>query len=294
MKIPSRSRAEFYLFLLTIIWGSTFALTKFILESASPFVYIAIRFIIASILFFILYFQRMRLITRSAIIKGSILGLLLFLGMVMQTVGLKYTTASKSAFITGLMVVFTPFFQLLIEHKPPKLGNILGVVFITCGLYFMTAPEGSEFNIGDALTLVAAVSFGLYTVYLDIFSKVHDPAHLSFTQFVITAVFASMAIPVLETPYLIINNVFLLNLAYMVVMPTILALYVMAKYQKYTTPTRSAVIYSMEPPIAAIFAIFLVGELLNVGGIIGMVLILSGLIVSELSDIIFTKKKYKE
>jgi drug/metabolite transporter (DMT)-like permease len=82
----------------------------------------------------------------------------------------------------------------------------------------------------------------------------------------------------------------MLNIAYLTVMPTVVALYMMAKYQKFTTPTRSAIIYSMEPPIAAIFAFFIIGEQIGMMGVIGGVLILFGLIVSELSDVIFTRK----
>lgn len=282
-----RTRAELYLFSLTIIWGSTFVLTKFILIHASPFVYVALRFAFASILFFILFYKRLKSITYRGIIKGSVLGILLFIGFVVQTIGLKYTTASKSAFITGLMVVFTPLFQLLIERKPPKIGNILGVILVAIGLYCMTSPQGSAFNIGDGLTLIGAITFGLYMVYLDMYCREFEPSHLTIVQFVSTTLLALCTIPFLETAYLDIDVNFVLVLFYLVLMPTIVALYVMAKYQQYTTPTRSAIIYSMEPPFAAIFAFLVLGEILGFIGIFGALIIISGLIVSELSDVIF-------
>jgi drug/metabolite transporter (DMT)-like permease len=189
------------------------------------------------------------------------------------------------------MVVFTPIFQLIIERKAPKIGNIIGVVFVVIGLYLMTSPTGSEFNIGDALTMVCAVLFSVYTVYLGVYGKDHDPAHLTFIQFTSTAILAAIAIPFLETAHLNLTSRFLLNLAYLAVMPTVVALYIMAKYQKYTTPTRSAIIYSMEPPIAAIFAFFIIGEQIGMIGVFGGMLILSGLIVSELPDSIFAHMK---
>jgi drug/metabolite transporter (DMT)-like permease len=290
MPLTSRTRAESYLLSLTIIWGSTFVLTKFILEDASPLVYVAIRFFAASLLFGVLFFRRLRTISKNGITKGLVLGVLLFFGFILQTIGMKFTTASKSAFITGLMVVFTPIFQLIIERKAPKIGNSIGVVLVAIGLYFLTSPKGSEFNIGDALTLVCAVLFSIYTVYLSVYGKDHDPAHLTFIQFAFTALFAVIAIPFLETARLHMTFSFLLNLAYLAVMPTVVALYVMAKYQKYTTPTRSAIIYSMEPPFAAIFAFFIMGEHLGMMGAVGGIIILFGLIVSELSDVIFTQK----
>ncbi len=90
-----------------------------------------------------------------------------------------------------------------------------------------------------------------------------------------------------------INGNFLILIAYLAVMPTFVALYVMAKYQKNTTPTRSAVIYSMEPPLAALFAFLVIGEHIGMVGIVGGVLILLGLIISELADVIFKRKPKK-
>jgi drug/metabolite transporter (DMT)-like permease len=285
--MTSRARAELYLLSITVVWGSTFVLTKFIFESASPFVYISIRFTVASMVCAALFFRRLRAISQDAIMKGTVLGVLLFVGFALQTVGLKYTTASKSAFVTGLMVVFTPLFQLIIERKSPKLGNIIGVILVALGLYFLTSPRGAEFNVGDAMTLLCAVLFSLYTVCLSIFGKDHDPAHLTFVQFVSTALLSVLAIPFLEIAYIHVNSNFFILIVYLAVMPTVVALYVMAKYQKYTTPTRSAVIYSMEPPLAALFAFFIIGEQIGIAGIVGGILILLGLIISELSDVLF-------
>ena len=287
MHLTPRTRAETYLLIITVIWGSTFVLTKFILENASPFVYVTIRFFTASLLVTAIFFRRLRTISKDDFVKGSVLGVLLFAGFALQTIGLKFTTASKSAFITGLMVVFTPIVQLIIERKVPRIGNCIGVVFVAIGLFLLTSPKGSEFNIGDVLTLVCAVLFSIYTVYLCVYGKEHDPAHLTFIQFSSTTILAALAIPFLETPRLNLTSGFLVNLAYLALMPTVVALYVMAKFQKFTTPTRSAIIYSMEPPIAAIFAFFIVGEQIGVIGVVGGILILFGLIVSELSDVIF-------
>jgi drug/metabolite transporter (DMT)-like permease len=223
------------------------------------------------------------------VVRGGVLGLMLFVGFVFQTVGMKYTSASKSAFVTGLMVVFTPMLQLWIERKPPKTGNVIGVVLVAIGLYFLTSPKGSEFNIGDGLSLLCAIIFSFYTVYLDVFGKEHEPAHLTFVQFAVTAILASATFSLFETPHLVFTGSFICILGYLIMMPTIVALYVMAKYQRYTTPTRSAVIYSMEPPFAVLFAFLLAGDRLGLGGIGGGALILCGVVVSQLSDVLFVR-----
>ena len=281
-----RSRAELMLMSVTVVWGSTFVLSKILLEDLSPFVYMTIRFGIATLLFALVAHRRLRNIPRSAVVQGGILGALLFGGFAAQTVGLLYTTASKSAFITGMMVVFTPIFQLMIERRPPRLVNVLGVAIVTVGLYFLTSPAGSSFNVGDALNLVCAFIFGIYLVYMDIFAKQQSPEHLTIMQFVWTFFLALIGVATLETPRMHVTSSATSVMAYLILFPTIIALYIQAKYQKDTTPTRSAVIFSAEPVLAAGFAYLLLGEHLGTFGVLGAGLILCGVLVSEFGDLL--------
>ncbi len=279
-----QSKAELFLLLVTLIWGSTFVTTKYVLQDSGPFLYTAIRFLIASAIFAAIYFQKVRSTTRAAFLKGSILGFLLFVGFATQTVGLLYTTASKSAFITGMMVVFTPICQMVIERKIPNAGNLIGVVLVTVGLYFLTSPTGSQFNLGDGLTLICALSFGFYIVYIDIFSQECEPAQLTFVQFITTATLAGIGFLFFEDFRLQWTARFTAGVLYLALFATVIAIYVQAKYQKDTTPTRSAVIFSVEPVIAAIFAYFLLEEHIGDAGLTGAALIMCGVIVSEFSE----------
>jgi drug/metabolite transporter (DMT)-like permease len=278
-----RTKAEFYLLSITFIWGSTFVLSKYLLGYITPLAYIGIRFSIAALLFSLIFFKQIRTLSKGAAIKGGILGALLFSGFAAQTIGLQYTTASKSAFITGMMVVFTPICQLIIERRPPKVGNIIGVVLVTIGLYLLTSPAGSEFNVGDALNLLCALTFGLYIVYLDVFSKGLDTAQLTFMQFVATAALGLVGAGLFEHVSVQLGSEPVLVLGYLIVFATIIALYIQVRFQKDTTPTRSAIIFSIEPVIAAVFAYLTLGEVLGTLGVIGGGLIVGGLLISELS-----------
>ena len=282
--MTKQSKAEFYLLLVTLIWGSTFVATKYILLDSSPFLYMALRFLIASVVFGLVFLPQLHTVNKAGVVKGVILGRLLFIGFATQTVGLLYTTASKSAFITGMMVVFTPLCQMFIERKPPNAGNITGVVLVAVGLFFLTSPAGSQFNFGDGLTLVCALSFGFYIVYLDIFSQECEPAHLTFVQFVSTAVLAGLAFFLFEDYRLIWSPRFVGGIIYLALFATVVAIFVQARFQKDTTPTRSAVIFSVEPVIAAVFAYFILNEHIGAIGLGGAALILVGVIVSEFSD----------
>jgi drug/metabolite transporter (DMT)-like permease len=286
MKISARSRAELFLLSMSIVWGSTFVFVKLVLADVSPFVYTAIRFALAAFIFASLFFRRLKNMDRTTVLRGGLLGCFLFVGIVLQTEGLQYTTASKSAFITGMMVVFTPILQLFIDRRMPQIGNIAGVFLVVAGLYFLTSPQGAEFNKGDLMSLGCALSFALYLVYLGMFGEKHDPFHLTLMQFITAALF-SIPFIFVEHAHLTLNGNSIPILLYLAVMPTIVALYVQTKYQKDTTPTRCAVIASLEPPIAALFAAVLLGESLGLAGIAGGALILIGVIVSEFSEFIF-------
>ena len=279
-----RSKAELALLSMTIVWGGTFAIVKIGMLDISPILLIAIRFVLGTIFYLAFFSRKLFPIPLPAIVKGSILGFFLFLGFVMQNVGLTITTASKSAFITSMMVIFVPLLQFIIEKRAPKLGNILGVVIVVVGLWLLTAPTGSEFNTGDALTLVCAVVFALYIVYLDVISHDMTALQLTFMQFISTAVYSTLASLLFEETYLRFSIQSVLSIAYLTGFATILTISLQTRYQKDSTPTRAVVIFSVEPVFASIIAWWLLSEHLGDLGILGAGLIIAGVLVSELSD----------
>ncbi len=247
---------------------------------------VAVRFGIAALLFLPFSFQSLSKCSRGVVGKGLILGLLLFAGFATQTVGLQYTSASKSGFITGMLVVFTPIFQLVIERRPPKIGNLIGVLFVSAGLYLLTSPRGAEFNRGDVLTLVCAVLFALYIVYLDIFTKEYDVSQLTFLQMVITIGLACVCASVWEHPHFKLTLNLALSIGYLSILATLVTLSLQTRYQKETTPTRAAIIFSLEPVISAVLAYSIEKENIGRLGVAGGAIIVVGLLISELSDCI--------
>jgi len=278
-----RKKAELALLGTTFIWGGTFVIMKLGFADVSPFLFVAIRFTLGSMIFAAFFPSRLRSIRRSTLRRGIVLSILLGVGLVLQTYGLQITTASKSAFITGMMVVFTPMAQMLIERRVPKLGNIVGVVIVSGGLYFLTSPSGSGFNLGDLLTLIGAFLFGFYIVYLDIFSKEEELLPLAFLQIAITAVLGWMLVP-FEAPQLHLTWNLARLLFYTAFLSTVVTTYVQTRFQKDTTPTRAGILFTLEPVISAVLAYFLLGEILGMLGVFGALLIVVGILVSELSD----------
>ncbi len=280
----SRRIAETVLLGMTIIWGGTFVIVKSGLADGSPLAFVAIRFWIATVFFLFFFRKKISRISFPTIIRGCILGFLLFAGFTGQTIGLSLTTASKSGFITGTLVIFTPLAQLIIERRPPSIGNIIGIILVTIGLWIFTSPQGSELNKGDWLTLFAAVIWGLYIVYLDIFSRNCNGVQLTFLQVVVTAILSTIVMPFVEVPFIRFTANIIIALAYTALLATVITTYTQTRYQKDTTPTRAAIIYSLEPVIAAVLAFYILDEHIGTLGVLGGGLIFMGLIISELLD----------
>ncbi len=278
-----QTRGEFVLFCTTFIWGGTFAFTKVALADVTPSLFVGIRYTIATIAVILLAPRSLRLMRGAALRKGIVLGLLIGGGMVLQTYGLGLTTASKSAFITGMMVVFTPLAQLFIERRAPRYGNIAGIVIVSAGLYFLTSPSGAGFNLGDGLTLAAALLYGIYIVYLDVYSKTEELYPLVLGQIVVTGLIAWLVVP-FEHPHIVWSGLVISALLYMAILATVVTSFLQTKYQKETTPTRAAIIFTLEPLWSAIIAYFVLGEILGMLGALGGILIIGGILVSELAD----------
>jgi drug/metabolite transporter (DMT)-like permease len=293
---PQR-RAEVLLFLITFVWGSTFVITKGLLEQNSPLWYTSIRFGFASLITFIVFHRKLLHYSPTTLWRGFVLGLFLLGGFLAQTIGIQYTTASKSAFFTGFLTILTPVFQFLFyrwKHRTPRpitSGNIIGVLLATFGLYMLTSPEGSAFNRGDFLSICCAVLFACYIVYLDYVSDEPQKVQLAFIQFVLCAIGGAVAGLLFENIHIVWSTGYIVSLAYLTIFATVITMMIQIRFQGDTTPTRTAIIFAMEPVIAGILAYFIRNENIGALGILGGFLIVLGLLSSELSDMISFLRK---
>jgi drug/metabolite transporter (DMT)-like permease len=287
---------ETMLMMNTLIWGATCVIIKSALMDVSPLLFISLRFFTATLILLPFAFKIFRNINRQIFRDGVFLGLLYFIGFTTQTVGLKYTTATKSAFITGTFIIFTPVFQVLIEKRPPAKRVLLGILLALTGLIFLTSKGDSllgvfseiseSFNIGDFLTLLCALFFALYLVYLDIITKRNDYKPLVFLQIAVTGIlgllfsflFNGWEIETIEFSF---SSSLLFAVLYTSIFATVLTTTIQTKYQKFVTPSVAGIIFSFEPIFAAVFAFFVLNEKISNFGLVGCVLIFAGLLVSE-------------
>ncbi|MBV6511147.1 MAG: DMT family transporter [Ignavibacteriales bacterium] len=291
-------KAEFFLLLTALLWGGTFSMIKSVLDDVSPMVFVSMRFALASVILFSIFRSSFTNLKRHNFTEGAVLGFLLFAGFITQTIGLKDTTATKSAFITGTFVVLTPIFQVIIEKRMPTLVNIIGIIVVFTGIAFLSSAGesplsvftelGSNFTFGDFLTFLCAVFYALYIVYLDMISARHDYRFLTFFQILVTFVLAVFSAFVLdfsgiETAELTLNNGVIGAVLYTAIFATIITTLLQTRFQRAVTPTKAGIIFSFEPIFAAIFAYFFLSEVPGMLGVIGGALIVGGIIFTEVA-----------
>jgi drug/metabolite transporter (DMT)-like permease len=283
-------RAEIFLLLITVVWGSTFVVTKDLIVLNSPFFYTAMRFLLAALLLFLPFWRRCAAAPAAAWRHGVILGTLLFVGFMFQTVGLVYTTASKAAFFTGMLVPFTPIVHFAAQRlfgltrRALRLGNVLGVLLAATGLYLLTSPTGSALNAGDAMNLFSAFIFAIFIVYLDTVPASTDKVAMTFIQFFVCGILALAGTPLMEEVRVSYTSATLAGFLYLTVFATVITMWVQNRFQGETTPTRAAVIFAVEPVVAAILAYLVRDERIGLAGVLGGAIIFGGLILSEFSE----------
>ena len=264
----------------TVIWGSTFVLVQAALKHISPILFLAIRFSIAAIALALLFRGRARLIpTRGGIVAGGCL----FAGYLFQTVGLQFTTASKSAFITGLAIPLVPLLTCLVYWSRPRFFELAGALCATVGMGLMTL-QGDKLAIGrgDLLTFFCAVAFAAHIIAIGHYSHRVSFESLSLVQLAVAASMALATFWWVEKPVIQVTPIVLVALGLTGLLATALAFTVQAWAQQHTTPTRTALIYSLEPVIAWLTSFWLLGEILAKRAVLGAGLILCGILIVEL------------
>jgi len=274
-----RWKAEFLLLVTTLFWGVTFVVVKEAIQVTGVFVFLAQRFITAALLMTGICLTMRRPFAPRFIGQGAIMGCFLFGGYAFQTVALLYTTASNTAFLTGLNVVLVPFLGILFHGHRPTRNMIAGVVLAAAGLYLLCS-DGWSFNKGDLLAGICAVSVALHLIYTGKYATGSDVYWLTAIQLGVVAFCSSLTALLLGDRIMVWHPEILWALVICVLFATVFAFLVQTAAQRLTDPTHTALIFCMEPVFAALFAYVTLGERFGIAGAIGAFLILAGMILA--------------
>ena len=285
---PASWKVDTSLVAVTLIWGATFVLVKQALADVSTLLFLTLRFSIAAVALALIFRKEFRAPNASAsLLRGVVAGIFLFAGYVLQTAGLKFTSASKAGFITGLYVPLVPIIGGLVLQKMPRISELAGIAIAGTGMVLLTAQK-DIFNIwhdigrGDLLVAGCAAAFACHIVILGRFAPKSNLGVLTVAQIATGALLGAATFWWVEPVRITLTFNVWLALAVTSLLATALAFSVQTWAQRWSSPTRTALIFSLEPVFAWLTSYLVAGEVLSERGMAGAALILAGILMVEL------------
>lgn len=284
--------ADIILFWVAFVWGTTFLVVQRAIAALPPNTFNGVRFTIAA--FFLaavlLLFARkqLRSFTLPLIRAGVIIGFWLCLGYALQTVGLLYTTPSKAGFLTGLCVVLVPLFSLFLLGDKVKPPAFIGVLMAAVGMYLLTLSQTLTLNPGDLLVFGCAICFALQIVVTGKYAPSYPALPLAIVQLATVAVLSWLYALLFEDwrlalePSVMFSPEVAWGLFITAIFATALAFLAQTAFQRYTSSTRVALLFALEPVFAALTSYVWIHEVLTTRQFMGCLLIFSGMILAEL------------
>ncbi len=282
-----RILANASLLLTGAIWGGGFVVMKNALDSIPVNWLLSIRFAIGALGLSFSLFRNTKAITRSLVFHSAIIGLLLYLSFVVQTYGLMYTTAGKSALITAIYVVLVPLFGWALYKKRPEGRILIAACIMLLGIALLSWQGKSRINIGDALTLLCGVLYAVEIMAVDRYEVGVDIFQFSCLQFVFAALFAAVPALLLEEFPRVWTPDMFSAMAYCGLGATLVAMTLMNIGIRYASPNYASLFMSTESAFGFIFGVIFLHERMNLRMGLGCVAVLLALVLSQLQ---FTKK----
>ncbi len=271
--------ADIGLFYASFVWGATFLIVKEALAGVDAVTMVGYRFLIAGLILLIWLLAKKQPILRD-LKQGAMLAAVLFALYIPQTVGLKYTTAANSGFITGLFVLWVPIFLITLFKRKPTVMEIIASFVSLIGLWILTGGL-RQINYGDALTLIAAMAYALHLLLSDKYIKAGvDPLIVSCQQFLLIGIASVLVSATTGRSLAVADSPTWWAIIFLALFPTLSAFVIQMFAQRHTSPLRVSLIFATEPVFAALFAWTLGGELFTFNGALGGLFIVIGLALS--------------
>jgi len=280
----NRYKAAILLLTTTFFWGVTFTVVKQSIESIDVLVFLAQRFILAFALILPIGLYKGRRLDGATILRGCIMGILLFGAYAFQTVALLYTSASNTGFLTGLNVVMVPILAALVLRHRVSAGARLAVVLAVIGLLLLCGNGTWQLNRGDVLAALCAVCVSLHLICTGEYVRHNDFYWLTVVQLGVVALLSYAGAITRGKEVMVWYPHLLVPLLVCSLIATVFAFLVQTSMQRYISHTNTALIFCTEPVFAALYARLVLNERLGVFGYIGALCILGGMLISILPE----------
>ena len=296
MKMPRKALiADLALFSVAIFWGFNFVVIKFVTERtidavspiaksvvAGTMVYLLLRYVVATAIFSLIQPRALLKATRAQWRMGGLLGVFYLTALVVQTIGLQYTTPGKSGFITGLSVAMVPFLYWAVARRSPGWFQVLGAFVATAGLGFLSLRGNLTVSWGDALTLLGALLYGMHIMATGFFAPKVPPSTLAVTQMAVSTVLLVIVTPFVAHLTLALGWEAWAAILWTALSGTIYAFFIQSWAQRYTTSTHAAVLLCFESVFAAVSGVIFGMDSVTWRMMVGASLIFTGMLIIEL------------
>lgn len=272
------------LVMVTVIWGGGFVASDIALSSMRPFQIMAVRFLLAAVLMGLISIRSLKGITKGEIRAGALMGTALFVGFALQIVGLQYTTPSKNAFLTALNVVIVPFIAFIILKKKVGAKGIIGAVMAVVGVGLLSLNSGFTLGLGDGLTIICAVGFAFQIFLTSEYVKKYRATALNFIQMMTAFILSLISMFAFGETTFEVTTEGWVSVLYLGIISTTLCYLLQTASQRYVDETKAAIILSMESVFGTVFSIIILHEVITTRMIIGSIIILVAVVISNLGD----------
>lgn len=280
------------LLLATLIWGTSFFILKNAIDVFPTFFVLAVRFSLSAVCIGLIFIKKIIKINKKSALHGAIIGLVVAGAYALQTVGLKYTTPSKNAFLTAVYVVLVPFLSWLFLRKKPQIKNIIAAVMCIAGIGLVSLSGEFSMGIGDVLTILSGIFYALQIIFTAKYASDDDPVQLVFMELsVVGAVFWIVSLSAEKIPVGITFTSFL-PVLYLAFICTAMAQLCQMVGQKHTSSNSAAIILSLESVFGTLFSVIFYHEILTLQLICGFVIIFIAILLGEIDwKEVFDKRK---
>lgn len=275
--------ASMGLLLTAVIWGFAFVVVKDSLDTIPPIYMMAFRFTIASAALTLIFAKRLFHLDRALLKSGLVLGVLLFLSYAAQTIGCKYTTAGKNAFLTTVYVVIVPLLHWVINRQKTDKIHVAAAVLAIFGIGLLSLQGDFTIGIGDLLSLLCGFGYAAHMIFIDRYTTTQDPVTLTVLQLSVSAVLSWLIAPFADGafPMGAFEPGAIVSMLYLGLLSTMLAFLLQNVCQKYTHPSTAAILLSMESVFGVLFAMIFLGEWLTPRMAVGCVLIFIAILLAQ-------------
>lgn len=274
-------RAFFALFIATFFWASAYIFVKQLLDNVSPYIILSMRFCFAAIILIFIYNKRLLKINMAVFRAGIIMGIFLFGEFFTFTVGLQYTTTSRSSLLIASYIIMLPLAYLIIMRKRPSISDIIVSFICMIGVFIILGNDLGSFHIGDIYCILCAIIYALYIVVSSKYSKIYDSGILNVLQVFTTACLSLLSLFLLKSNKFALTIADGLQLIYLTIFCTTLPFFLILYSMKHVSATTSGILLSFESVLAAAMGILLLHETFTPNIIIGGIIIIISFILSE-------------